>query len=92
VLLSVARSFNVILLSRVLDGLLGGDVALAQAYMSGTERLIGCAYARIDISKPGERTKVMGLIGNFSDASSAALLIAISQVLRTGSRSSLDRR
>ena len=37
VLLSVARSLTIILISRVLDGLLGGDVALAQAYMTGPE-------------------------------------------------------
>lgn len=35
VLLSVARSLPIILLSRILDGLLGGDVTLAQAYMTG---------------------------------------------------------
>ena len=34
-LLSTAQSFEVVLLSRILDGLLGGDVALAQAYLSG---------------------------------------------------------
>jgi MFS family permease len=38
-LLGLSVSYEMLLLSRILDGLLGGDVALAQAYISGAQ---GC--------------------------------------------------
>lgn len=49
-LLGLARSLAVIFASRVLDGLLGGSISLAQAYIS-------------DVTENKERAKGLGLIG-----------------------------
>jgi len=49
-LLGFANSLWMIFLSRAVDGLLGGDTALARAYIT-------------DITEPNERAKSLGLIG-----------------------------
>lgn len=49
-LLGFARSLWMVFLSRILDGLLGGDITLAQAYIS-------------DITDSKDRAKGLGLIG-----------------------------
>lgn len=49
-LLGFARSLWMIFLSRIVDGLLGGDTALARAYIT-------------DITEPKNRAKNLGLIG-----------------------------
>ncbi len=49
-LLATARSLEMMFLSRVVDGLLGGDISLAQAYIS-------------DITDGKERTRGFGLLG-----------------------------
>jgi MFS transporter, DHA1 family, tetracycline resistance protein len=48
--LGIAGGLVVIFLARILDGVTGGNVSVAQAYAS-------------DISTPGERTRALGLVG-----------------------------
>ena len=50
VMLGLARSLTVILISRVVDGLLGGNIALAQAYIT-------------DVTDEESRAKGLGIIG-----------------------------
>jgi DHA1 family tetracycline resistance protein-like MFS transporter len=50
VMLGLARSLTVILISRVVDGLLGGNIALAQAYIT-------------DVTDEKSRAKGLGIIG-----------------------------
>jgi len=50
VMLGLARSLTVILISRVFDGLLGGNIALAQAYIT-------------DVTDEKNRAKGLGIIG-----------------------------
>lgn len=49
-LLAFAQSMTAVFLSRVLDGILGGNIALAQAYIT-------------DVTGEGERTRSLGLVG-----------------------------
>lgn len=49
-MLGLARSLLMLFLSRIVDGLLGGNISLAQAYIS-------------DVTEGKERTKAFGLIG-----------------------------
>ncbi len=49
-LISFAHSLPLIFLSRIIDGLTGGNISVAQAYIA-------------DVTKGKERTKAMGLIG-----------------------------
>src|SRR2546428_10620459 len=53
--LGIAGGLVVIFLARILDGVTGGNVSVAQAYAS-------------DISPPEERTRALGLIGGASGA------------------------
>lgn len=50
IMLGLARSLTVIFLSRILDGFLGGNIALAQAYIS-------------DVTDEKNRAKGLGMIG-----------------------------
>jgi len=49
-LLGAATSISQLFFSRILDGLLGGNISLAQAYIS-------------DVTTHGERTKALGFVG-----------------------------
>ena len=50
IVLATARSLWVLFLSRSLDGITGGNISVAQAYIS-------------DVTKPSERGKALGMIG-----------------------------
>lgn len=50
VMLGLARSLAMLIISRIVDGLLGGNISLAQAYIS-------------DVTEGKERTKGFGLMG-----------------------------
>lgn len=50
VVLATARSLPVLFVSRAMDGITGGNISVAQAYIS-------------DITKPDERGKALGMIG-----------------------------
>ena len=50
VVLATAHSLSILFLSRALDGITGGNISVAQAYIS-------------DVTKPEERGKALGMIG-----------------------------
>lgn len=68
--MGAATTVTTLFISRILDGLLGGNISLAQAYITGTFLLKNCVTFIEDITDEKNRSKGFGMIGagtTFSD-------------------------